>query len=170
MGIGQLIRDTRKRARLSQAGLAARAGTSQPAVARYESGRATPSLSTLERLLVACGSRLVLTSDVATPRSSGGHGKQRLRAIHRVRERLLEAARRHGVRNIRVFGSVARGEDTEASDIDLLVDLEPPRTVIDLIGFQQEAEEILGAPVDAAAPRFMKSRVRARALREARRV
>ncbi len=74
------------------------------------------------------------------------------------------------MRNIRVFGSVARGEDTEASDIDLLVDLEPPRTVIDLIGFQQEAEEILGAPVDAAAPRFMKSRVRARALREARRV
>ena len=69
-----------------------------------------------------------------------------------------------------MFGSVARGEDTETSDIDLLVDLEPRRTLIDLIGFQQEAEEILGAPVDAAASRFMKSRVRARALREARQV
>ena len=170
MDIARLIRDTRKQARLSQSGLAARAGTSQPAVARYESGRTTPSLATLERLLVECGSRLVLTSDIATPRSSGRHGRHRRRAVHRARERLLEAGRRHGVRNLRVFGSVARGEDTETSDIDLLVDLEPRRTLIDLIGFQQEAEEILGAPVDAAASRFMKSRVRARALREARQV
>ncbi len=48
--------------------------------------------------------------------------------------------------------------------------VEPGRTLIDLIGFQQAAEEIIGVRVDAAAPRFMKGRVRARAVRDARRV
>ncbi len=163
-----MIRDARKRARFSQAGLAARAGTSQPAVARYESGRATPSLSTLERLLAACGSQLVLGTDLVSSHRHGKRDSPRTRAIGRARERLLEAAQRHGVRDIRVFGSVARGDDTNQSDIDLLVDLEPRRTLIDLIGFRQEAEEILGARVDAAAPRFLKSRVRARARRDAR--
>ncbi len=168
--VGRLIRDARKRARLSQAGLAARARTSQPAVARYEAEVATPSLSTLERLFAACGSRLVLGTDLQPSAPSGRLRERRIAAVHRVRERLLEAARRHGVRDVRVFGSVARGEETERSDIDLLVDLEPGRTLIDLIGFQQEAEEILGVRVDAAAPRFMKGRVRARAIRDARRV
>lgn len=166
VNVGQLIRDARKRARLSQAALGARAATSQPAVARYESGSATPSLSTLERLLAACGDRLVLGTE-ATSRSRGRLGKRRKRAIVQGRERLLEAARRHGVREIRVFGSVARGHDNEQSDIDLLVDLEPRRTLVDLIGFQQEAEEILGVRVDATAPRFMKDRVRTRAIQDA---
>ncbi|MEP6694516.1 MAG: nucleotidyltransferase family protein [Chloroflexota bacterium] len=87
--------------------------------------------------------------------------------MHRLRARLDVVARRHGVRNLRVFGSVARGNETPESDIDLLVELEPGRTLVDLIGFQQEAEKILGVGVDAATPRTMKTRVRARALREA---
>lgn len=90
--------------------------------------------------------------------------------LRRSRDRLLEAARRHGVRDIRVFGSVARGDEGDNSDVDLLVELEPGRTLIDLLGFQHAAEDILNVRVDAAAPRFMKERVRARALREARRV
>jgi hypothetical protein len=89
-------------------------------------------------------------------------------ALRRGRERLLQAAERHGVRNVRVFGSVARGDETDRSDLDLLVDLDAGRTLIDLIGFRQEAEDILGVRVDAAAPRFMKQRVRARAMRDAR--
>lgn len=58
----QLLRDARRRAGLSQRELAVRAGVSQPAVARLESGRHSPSLATLERLLSACGERLVLGS------------------------------------------------------------------------------------------------------------
>jgi predicted nucleotidyltransferase len=85
-----------------------------------------------------------------------------------MRAQLLAAARRRGVSNLRVFGSVARGDDTAESDIDLLVDLDRARTVLDLIGFQQDAERILGMRVDAVAPRFMKERVRARAVRDAR--
>ena len=70
--------------------------------------------------------------------------------------------------DVRIFGSVARGDARPESDVDLLVDLEPGRTLLDLIGFKQDAEDILGVSVDAAAPRFMKDRVRRRALKEAR--
>jgi uncharacterized protein len=72
------------------------------------------------------------------------------------------------VRDLRVFGSVARGDETPQSDIDFLVELDPGRTLLDLIGFQQDAEEILGVGVDVATARMLKDRVRIRALREAR--
>lgn len=168
MRVSRVIRDARKRAELSQAGLAARAKTSQSAVARYEAGVTVPSLATLERLLAACGGRVVLEDRTSAPRAREGSGTQRLGAVHDARDRLLQAARRHGLRDVRVFGSVARGEESEASDVDLLVDLEPERTLIDLIGFQQEAEQILGVKVDAVTERFLKRRVRSGALRDAR--
>src|SRR5439155_26348772 len=99
------------------------------------------------------------------PRPEGGGGLALLRLS---RARLQTAARRHGIRDLRVFGSVARGDETPESDVDLLVEVDPGRTLLDLIGFQQEAEDILGVGVDVASPRMMKERVRARAMREAR--
>ncbi len=79
----------------------------------------------------------------------------------------MEAARRHGVSKVRVFGSVARGHEREDSDVDLLVELSSDRSLLDLVGFKQEAEDILGVRVDAVAPRFLKRGVRAQAEREA---
>lgn len=64
------------------------------------------------------------------------------------RAKILELAARHGARNVRVFGSVARGEIGPESDIDLLVDMEPGRSLLDLIGFWQDTEEFLGCKVD----------------------
>jgi uncharacterized protein len=168
MNVAALIRDARTRAKLSQAALAARAKTSQPAVARYEAGAASPSLGTLERILAATGSSLVLSAERRPRRSREPSRGSRLQLIRGLRGALERAAERHGVRDLRVFGSVARGEETPESDVDFLVDLEPGRTLLDLIGFQQEAEDILGVGVDVAAPRMMKERVRARAIREAR--
>ena len=165
--VAKTIRDAHARAGLSQSALAARARTSQPAIARYEAGTATPSFTTLERILAAAGSSLVLQVAPRVGRRRAAVRAGRLALLRGSRERLLDAARRHGVRNLRVFGSVARGEETPESDIDLLVELEPGRTLIDLIGFEQEAEDILGVGVDAAAPRFLKALVRDRALREA---
>ena len=66
-----------------------------------------------------------------------------------------------------MFGSAARGEDSSRSDIDLLVELEPDRTLLDLIAFQQDATDILGVPVDAAVQEILKDRVRQRVLAEA---
>lgn len=73
----------------------------------------------------------------------------------RLRERraaLLDASRNHGARDVRVFGSVARREERPDSDIDLLVELDPERTLLDLVAFGREASEILGMPVDVATP------------------
>jgi uncharacterized protein len=168
MNVSDLIRDARIRAKLSQAALADRAKTSQPAIARYEAGAASPSLSTLERILAASNSSLVLSAPQKGRRARQASSGRRLALIRGLRDRLQATAGRHGIRNLRVFGSVARGEETPESDVDFLVDLDPERTLLDVIGFQQEAEDILGTGVDVAVPRMMKARVRARAMREAR--
>ena len=163
----KVIRSARKNAGLSQAALAARAKTSQPAIARYETGRATPSLATLDRILRACQGSVVV--GVTGKRRTGPKPRRlHLSSVRQSRARLLDAARRHGITDVRVFGSVARGDAGADSDVDLLVDLAPERTLLDLIGFKQDAEDILGRGVDAVAPRFLKERVHARALREAR--
>lgn len=163
-----LLRKARLAAGLSQAQLAHRARTSQSAIARYERAVSTPSLSTIERLLRACGQPLRLTTPPAA-----GRGPVRTRArsraalVRRHRERLVAAARRNGVREVRLFGSAARGEDSPDSDVDLLVDLGPERTLLDLIAFQQDASDILGVPVDVATPGILKDRVRERVVAEA---
>jgi predicted nucleotidyltransferase/DNA-binding XRE family transcriptional regulator len=168
----QLIRRARARARLSQAALAERAGTSQPALARYESGATLPTLPTLERLLGACGRRLELRDLPATGASAPttsvrGQLGPSARALRRYRRSLLDAARRHGVRRVRVFGSLARGQEVPGSDIDLLAELEPGRTLLDLAAFRREAQGILGMPVDVATPDMLKERIRAEVQDEA---
>src|SRR2546428_9409894 len=97
------------------------------------------------------------------PRPEGGGG---LALLRRSRARLQGAARRHGIRDLRVFGSIARGEETPESDVDLLVELDAGRTLPDLIGFQQSAEEILAVNVNVEPPRLLIKRMRSLAMRE----
>ena len=71
-----------------------------------------------------------------------------------LRERrtdILQLATQHGARRVRVFGSIIRGTATESSDIDLLVAFEPDRSLLDLIGFKQDLQELLGRPVDVVS-------------------
>ena len=83
------------------------------------------------------------------------------------REEILRIASEHGAREVRVFGSVARGEDDEESDIDFLVELETGRSLMDLGGLQMELESLLGRRVDVVTVRGLKARIRERVLREA---
>jgi prevent-host-death family protein len=83
------------------------------------------------------------------------------------REEILEIAGRHGARNVRVFGSVARGDAGPGSDVDLLVDLEPGRSLFDLGGLQVELQALLGCGVDVVTPEGLRERIRERVLREA---
>ncbi len=83
------------------------------------------------------------------------------------REEILRIAAKHGARNVRVFGSVARGEADEASDVDFLVEMEPGRSLLDLGGLQVELESLLGWPVDVVTVRGLKARIRDQVLREA---
>ena len=83
------------------------------------------------------------------------------------REELLRVCARHGARNVRIFGSVARGEADEHSDLDFLVEMEPGRSLLDLGGLQYELERLLGCRVDIVTERGLKRRIRDRVLREA---
>jgi predicted nucleotidyltransferase len=71
-----------------------------------------------------------------------------LERLRTRRTEILACAADHGARNIRVFGSVARGEAGTTSDVDLLVEMQPGRNLLDLVGFQQDLEDLLGTHVD----------------------
>ena len=83
------------------------------------------------------------------------------------REEILRVAAKRGARNVRIFGSVARGEADEASDIDILVDLEPGRSLLDLGGLWSELNELLGRKVEVVTEKGLRERIRDRVLREA---
>ncbi|HIJ61366.1 MAG TPA: nucleotidyltransferase family protein [Rhodospirillaceae bacterium] len=89
-------------------------------------------------------------------------------AIARHREELIEIAHRHGASNVRLFGSVIRGEDVEGSDVDLLIDANAGTGYFALARFQAEAEKLIGVPVDIHTPAGLKERVRQEVIAEAR--
>ena len=171
--IASMVRSARRQAGLTQMELADKAGTSQSALARYETGASQPSLPTLERLLMACGRQLELHTREVTPSAPSiatsvrGHIGPRASRLRTRRRRLLDAAQAHGVRRVRVFGSLARGQELPGSDVDLLVELAPGRTLLDLVAFRREAREILDGPVDVATADILKERIRAEVLAEA---
>ncbi|MBN1322415.1 MAG: nucleotidyltransferase family protein [Methanotrichaceae archaeon] len=84
------------------------------------------------------------------------------------REEILQAAARHGARNVRVFGSLARNEAGEDSDIDLQVKLEPGRSLLDQAGLMVELEDLLGRKVDVVTEQGLYCLLRRRVLKEAR--
>ena len=90
-----------------------------------------------------------------------------LGSLRAARGQILAAASRRGLRDVRVFGSVARGDASETSDVDLLVAPGVDTTLFDLSGFALDVEEIVGRHVDVATPRGLKARIRDRVLAEA---
>src|SRR5262249_15669679 len=87
--------------------------------------------------------------------------------LQEKREAILQLAAKHGARNVRVFGSVARHEADEQSDIDFLVEMEPGRSLLDMGGFLMDLRELLGREVDVVTERGLKPRIRDRVLQEA---
>jgi len=84
------------------------------------------------------------------------------------REEILRIAARHGASNVRIFGSVARGEAGKDSDIDLLVELEQGRSLLDQAGLMVELEDLLGRKVDVVTEQGLYWLLRRRILKEAR--
>lgn len=89
-------------------------------------------------------------------------------ALRNHREAILKLAARLGVKNIRVFGSVLHGDDTESSDLDLLVDVPRGTTLLDMVHLQNEIEQELGVTVDVLTPGDLLPKIRTRVLQEAR--
>jgi len=123
------IRQARLDAGMTQDELAARCGLAQPNLGAYESGRRRPSEEMVVRILAA-----------AKPRPST------ILLAHR--DQVLALARSSKASNVRVFGSIARGEDTPDSDVDLLVRFDPDASLFDLVELSDELEALLGVHVD----------------------
>jgi predicted nucleotidyltransferase len=87
--------------------------------------------------------------------------------VRQQRDVILEIARRHGAHDLRIFGSVARGDATESSDLDLIVRFEPGRSLFDHGALVVDLEELLGVDVDVVSERGMRDRFREHVAKEA---
>jgi predicted nucleotidyltransferase len=136
MDFAEQLRVARLAAGLTQVQLATRAGTSQSRLSSYEKGAVTPNRSTKFRLLRATRIR---PSQV----------------IEELRAEILEIAEENGLRNVRVFGSISRREDTVKSDIDLLVTPGPKSSLLDIAAFLEGVREVTGFDVDVISDRAL---------------
>lgn len=144
--LGQVLRGARRAAGLTRAALAQRTGLTLSAVARHERGTSSPTVETLSRLAEA------LESGFAIGPGSGltvyTMSTPTLDKLRWRRDEILRIAAAHGASNVRVFGSVARGDARPDSDIDFLVDLDRKRTLFDLSGLILDLQDALGHKVD----------------------
>ena len=144
----RLLREARTRAGLTQVQLAARAGVTQSVISAYESARRQPSMPMLVDLVRATGMQLAIQVEPVP-----GHALDRLtgplgRRVRERREELVRVAAEHGLTNLELFGSTARGEDGPTSDVDLLADVPAEMGMLGLGRAREAFEAILDAPVD----------------------
>jgi predicted nucleotidyltransferase/DNA-binding XRE family transcriptional regulator len=159
------MRDARRRAGLTQTELARRAGISQSVVSAYESDHRQPALSTLAVLIEATGFDLDIR--VTKRKNLSGLTGPIGRRVRRRRQDLVTVAARHGITNLRLFGSVARGEDRPDSDVDLAADIPADLGVLGLGRVTDELERILGTHVDLVPADGLKPDVAARVEQDA---
>lgn len=126
------VAEIRRRAGLTQQQLAELSGVAQPNLAAYEKGTRRPSPKMLARLRAAAKPRpsLVMVGKKAA---------------------IAAIAKRHKALEVKVFGSVARGEDKPGSDIDLLVRFAPGASIFDQVELEQDLEDLLGVGVDVVS-------------------
>lgn len=139
MGTRESVLELRTRAGLSQRELAGLSGVAQPNIAAYESGARTPSAKMLQRLRAA-----------AKPRPS--------QQLAKHASRVKAVAAKHRAIDIRVFGSVARGDDHPGSDIDFLVSFAKDATLYDQVALSEDLAELLGVPVDVVSAAGLSAR------------
>ncbi len=159
----KLITEARRGSKMTQNELARKAGTSQPAIQRYESGKASPSVDTLTRILKAAGFEIEVKLTSVAQSNFTSHRAKKLRAHRREVYDLLDKS---GARNPRVFGSVARGEDGPKSDIDLLVDLGNSDDLFPLIRLSRQLSELLDEKVEVTTSKLLKESVLESALKD----
>ena len=148
---------------LSRRALALRAGVRPETVSRIAT-RGTCDFATLERLANAVGLRLGLEGGAL---QAAGAARDEVLGKARLIRTLATA---HGANSVELFGSAARGEDRPGSDLDFMVELEPGRSLLDLIGLGEDLQAALGRKVDTITKAGMKPRVLAQARKDAIRI
>lgn len=142
------IRVERLSAGLTQSHLAAAANVSQPNLSAYENGRRTPSPAVLDRIRCALQGR---------PSAK----------VHQHRDAIRRIVAEHHAHDPRIFGSIARGDDSAASDVDLLVDFDDDASLLDEVGLRLALSDLLRVEVDIVASDALRGKIRQRILSEA---
>lgn len=137
--VAQRIRKARRGAGLTQRQLAQASGVRQPNISAYERGQRVPSAQMLGRLLAAARTRPSL-------------------ALAAHRDEVRRIAGRHHARDVRVFGSVARGTDGPDSDLDLLVTFDAEASLLDQAALTRELEDLMGLSVDVVSADALRER------------
>jgi probable addiction module antidote protein len=146
--------------------LARRVGMSRDGLYKALSEEGNPTWSTILKVTRALGLRFELHPTESPQQIHEPLTGPAGRRVAAHRSELLDVLRRHRVTNPEVFGSAARGDDHEGSDLDLLVDFPPGTDLIDMVNIKLELEAILGAPVDLVPRDGLKERVRIAAERD----
>jgi predicted nucleotidyltransferase len=153
-----LIASARQEAGFTQTELAVVAGVTQSVISAYETGRRDPTVGTLSRLIAATGSSLTIGT---VPYKPG----RLLAEILAKSVQIKAIAQQRGYDDIRIFGSVARGQETARSDIDVLVS--GVRGLLQLTGLRSDLTALLGREVDVVPDYALKPEYRAKAFAEA---
>lgn len=151
---------------MTQTELARRAGVTQSVISAYESGHRQPALPTLAALVEATGHELVVSTRPLPRRLrelTGPLGQ----LVRRRRRALVETAARHGLVDLQLFGSVARGEESADSDVDLLARIPPDLGLFGLARARGDLQAVLGSRVDLVPSQHLKPAVRDQVERDA---
>jgi predicted nucleotidyltransferase/DNA-binding XRE family transcriptional regulator len=159
MNFAHVLRDARQLGGLTQAQLSTRSGVTQSVISAYERGRREPGAETFLMLIEAAGLDFI----IRVPTNSYQHptlpDSAQTRALVKHRQQILDLVAEHHASNVRIFGSVARGEARPDSDIDILVDFEKGATLFDLSGLTERLRELLHFPIDLGDPKSLKPHV-----------
>ena len=147
--IGGALHRLRMRTGRSLREVAAQGAVTAARLSRIENGHVDPRISTVEAILASLGASLGdLAMATGQLPAEAGRDDRPMEIVLRHRSEIHALVTLHGASHPRVFGSVARGMAGPGSDIDLLVDLEPGRTLFDLAALRAELESLLAMPVD----------------------
>ena len=158
--VGRRITEARRDAGITQRDLAEAASIERTALAKIERGRRAVRALELARVAQALGRPMDWFV-------GGRASTYTLEDLRRRRQEILRSARRHGVRKVWVFGSVARGDRGDPSDIDFLIEFGSNRSLFDHAALWNELEDLLGCPVDVVTVKGLRDSVRDRVLAEA---
>ena len=149
MNFAQVLRDSRQLGGLTQAQLSTRSGITQPVISAYERGRREPGAETFLMLIEAAGLDFIIRVPTNTYRHATLPDSAQTRAL----------VKQHHASNVRIFGSVARGEAKPDSDIDVLVDFGPNTGLFTIVALQNQLSELVHFPVDLGDPKSLKPHV-----------